>query len=90
MSTRLRAVTGVTFIDDPDRGQREIPTFTCPHCMTVGDVSPKLDGFGGDDGGWCFPCGRLICKRRSCADQCTPFLRAYADSHKDKNLRRVI
>jgi hypothetical protein len=90
MSGALKAVTGVIFYDDPDRGQWEVPTFTCPHCMTVGRVSANLDGVGGDDGGWCFPCGRLLCKRDRCHGECVPFLRAYADSHKDKNLRRVI
>jgi len=91
MSMQLRGQTGVIFIYDPDAAttEREIPTFTCPHCMTVGRVSIGLDGRGGDDGGWCFRCGRLLCKRDECHGECKPFLRAFDESFKDKNLRRV-
>ncbi len=62
----LRSATGVLFVDDPDQGQRELPTFTCPHCNRVGLV--------GEDGGWCFPCARLLCRGDACLEACHPFL----------------
>jgi hypothetical protein len=61
----LRAATGVLFVDAPE-GQREYATFTCPHCNAVGLV--------GEDGGWCFKCARLLCRRERCLEDCRPFL----------------
>jgi hypothetical protein len=62
----LRAATGVIHQVDGS-SEREIPTFTCPHCNAVGVV-------GGDDGGWCFKCGRLLCRSERCLEDCRPFL----------------
>ena len=62
----LRKATGVLFVDEPGR-QREYATFSCPHCNAVGVV-------GGDDGGWCFKCGRLLCRSERCLGDCRPFL----------------
>ncbi len=62
----------------------EVPTFTCPHCGCVGRVTSQMSrtlgratgevfldpdvSHANDDGGWCFRCAMLICRKPECAD----------------------
>jgi hypothetical protein len=79
---------GIIEIVDPDLSQTmQVPTFTCPHCGCVGRVTsemgrgqqisgqPLLDPnrhHANDDGGWCFKCAAIICRKPGCADHVEP------------------
>lgn len=63
----MKAETGILVVTTVDR-EYQMPTFTCPHCSRVGIVNE-------DDGGWCFKCGRLLCKSESCHKDCDPMIR---------------
>jgi hypothetical protein len=80
---------GVIIVSDPDLPQDvEIPTFTCPHCGCVGRVTSEMGhgisafdmplfdptkGTPNDDGGFCFTCKALICRKQACGDHVEPY-----------------
>jgi hypothetical protein len=51
---------GYTIITDPDRGVREMHSFTCKHCCRVTFVASGCDP--AEAGGYCTCCDALICK----------------------------
>lgn len=56
----------------------QLDCFTCIHCNAVEFIDPGKSA--SDSGGWCFRCGKPICKR--CVEKgktvvgCEPFMKA--------------
>ncbi len=79
MSARndIRPLRGAIHLSGPGV-DRELLTFTCPHCSSVGIVGARYDPDtlevtgdpeGGDNAGWCFRCAAYLCKSAWCHDQ---------------------
>lgn len=67
---------GMLTLEDPIKGLRQYPTYTCAHCCNVvvmrpDRVRPRVS---------CLSCGRWICETtKACATDCTPLDELAAD-----------
>lgn len=84
----MRNPGGYSVLVEPGKAAEERDTFTCIHCNTIVEVTPKMSP--AEMGGFCRLCMKPVCK--NCADKgCTPFeKRLEAMEQRAKFFRSVI